>query len=305
MSNLFINPGEFEVLKQGIYLSNNDCNVSLKNIKDSCVDCIITDPPYFLDNFDNKWNTDRITSRTKLSKAMPSLPAGSKFDRKQGEDLERFMTPVSEEMFRILKPGGFLLSFSQGRLYHRMAIAAENAGFEIRDMYIWYRDNQTKARAFSQDHFIKKMDISEEEKERIIKELGGRKTPQLRSTSEAIVMAQKPKEGTYVDNWLKYKTGLIDVSFSLDGSFPGTVMKVDKPTYIERNGCGHPTMKPVKLLEHLINIFTVKGAVVCDPFMGSGSAGVACCCTGRNFIGIEINKDYYDYAKERICKETG
>ena len=50
----------------------------------------------------------------------------------------------------------------------------------------------------------------ETEKERIIKSLGGRKTPQLKGTSEPIVLAQKPKDGTFVNNWMAYGVGLID-----------------------------------------------------------------------------------------------
>lgn len=64
----------------------------------------------------------------------------------------------------------------------------------------------------------------------------------------------------------------------------------------------HPTQKPVKLLESLIRIYTNKGDVVLDNCMGSGSTGVACVNTGRNFIGIELDRDYFDIAKERIDK---
>ena len=277
MKSILLSSDCFNCLSENVYISLNDCNTSLKEIKDCSIDCILTDPPYFLENMGADWNDGKIKKRAAMSKAMPSLPAGSKFDPEQGIKLQKFLEPIAAEFLRILKPGGFLLCFSQGRLYHRMALAFEEAGFEIRDLYTWYRDNQTKARAFSQEHFVRKMDITDGEKEKIIKDLDGRKTPQLRSTSEAIVMAQKPKEGTYIDNWTKYHIGLIDVSHSLDGSFPGTVMKADKPTYKERDGCSHPTMKPVLLLEHLIKIFTPEGAVICDPFMGIDE--VLCLCS--------------------------
>jgi len=61
-----------------------------------------------------------------------------KFDPKQGIELQNFYTKVSKKLYKVLKPGGFFLSFSQPRLSHRMAIAMENAGFEIRDMYAWH-----------------------------------------------------------------------------------------------------------------------------------------------------------------------
>ena len=65
----------------------------------------------------------------------------------------------------------------------------------------------------------------------------------------------------------------------------------------------HPTQKPVSLCEYLIKTYTNPGDVVLDNCIGSGTTAVACIRTGRNFIGFESNKDYYDIAVERI-KET-
>lgn len=62
----------------------------------------------------------------------------------------------------------------------------------------------------------------------------------------------------------------------------------------------HPTQKPVALLEYLIRTYTNKGDTVLDNCMGSGSTGVACLNTGRNFIGMEIDQDYFEIAKARI-----
>ena len=63
---------------------------------------------------------------------------------------------------------------------------------------------------------------------------------------------------------------------------------------------GHPTIKPVEILQNLIVNSSNTGDVVLDPFMGSGSTGIACNNTGRNFIGIELDKGYFDTAKARI-----
>ena len=69
----------------------------------------------------------------------------------------------------------------------------------------------------------------------------------------------------------------------------------------ERNsGKLHPTKKPVDILERIINTSSNPGYVVLDPFMGSGSTGVACVNTGRKFIGIELNKNYFDISEQRI-----
>lgn len=65
----------------------------------------------------------------------------------------------------------------------------------------------------------------------------------------------------------------------------------------------HPTQKPVPLLEYLINTYTNENETVLDNCMGSGSTGIACINTNRNFIGIEIDESYYQIAKERINKQ--
>ena len=62
----------------------------------------------------------------------------------------------------------------------------------------------------------------------------------------------------------------------------------------------HPTQKPVALLEYLIKTYTNENDTVLDNVMGSGSTGVACLNTNRNFIGIELDEEYFEIAKERI-----
>lgn len=64
------------------------------------------------------------------------------------------------------------------------------------------------------------------------------------------------------------------------------------------------TEKPVALLEWLIKTYTNEGMTVLDNCMGSGSTGVACANTNRNFIGMELDENYFEIAKERIDKAT-
>lgn len=77
--------------------------------------------------------------------------------------------------------------------------------------------------------------------------------------------------------------------------FPRSVLKYNRP-----HPPIHPTQKPVDLLEYLIKTYTNEGDVVLDFTIGSGSTGVACRNTGRKFIGIELDSNYYNIAKERI-----
>ena len=69
-----------------------------------------------------------------------------------------------------------------------------------------------------------------------------------------------------------------------------------------RKGRLHPTQKPVALLEYLVKTYTNEGDTVLDNCMGSGSTGVACVNTGRNFIGIELDKQNFDIANKRIVE---
>lgn len=66
----------------------------------------------------------------------------------------------------------------------------------------------------------------------------------------------------------------------------------------------HPTQKPIKLLEYLIKTYSNENEIVLDNCMGSGSTGVACINTNRNFIGIELEPKYYEIAKKRIFEAT-
>ena len=67
----------------------------------------------------------------------------------------------------------------------------------------------------------------------------------------------------------------------------------------------HPSEKPIELLEYFIKTYTNEGDTVLDSCMGSGSTAIACLNTNRNFIGIELDENYFNIAKERIMKEGG
>lgn len=65
----------------------------------------------------------------------------------------------------------------------------------------------------------------------------------------------------------------------------------------------HPNEKPLRVIKKLVRLATAEGGHICDPFMGSGTTGVACIKTGRNFTGIEIDEKYYEIAVRR-CQEA-
>jgi DNA modification methylase len=65
---------------------------------------------------------------------------------------------------------------------------------------------------------------------------------------------------------------------------------------------GHPHQKPLRVMRWLVDLCAPPAAAILDPFMGSGTTGVACVQTGRKFIGIEIDPGYFEIAKKRISE---
>ena len=79
--------------------------------------------------------------------------------------------------------------------------------------------------------------------------------------------------------------------------YPRSILKVSNA---DQRGKVHPTQKPVALFEYLIKTYTNEGETVLDNCMGSGTTAIACLNTSRNFIGFELDKEYFDIATNRI-----
>jgi len=94
---------------------------------------------------------------------------------------------------------------------------------------------------------------------------------------------------TWVETGERYPTDVVEFS-NWNGALFGK----------NKNATKHPTQKPVDLCAYLIETYTNPGDMVLDNCMGSGTTGVACVQTGRNFIGIEIDENYYKIAQKRI-----
>jgi len=111
------------------------------------------------------------------------------------------------------------------------------------------------------------------------------------------VFGKEKKEGfkTYAE--------LRDIDKKYDSTFnlwEGNKYKSNILKYKKDYDGYHPTQKPVLLLEDLIKTFSNENDLIVDLTMGSGSTGIACRNTNRNFIGIELDQSYYDIAKARI-----
>jgi DNA modification methylase len=141
-----------------------DCIEQMRSMTENSVDSIVTDPPYELGFMGKSWDSTGIA----------------------------FNTEVWKEALRVLKPGGHLLAFSGSRTYHRMAVAIEDAGFEIRDQIMWIYGS-----GFPKSHNLKG-------------DWQGWGTA-LKPAHEPIVVARKPLIGTVAANVLTYGTGGLNI----------------------------------------------------------------------------------------------
>jgi len=162
-----------------VYIGNN-LDI-LPTLADNSVDSIVTDPPYELGFMGKSWDSSGIAYNV---------------------DLWR-------ECLRVLKPGGHLLAFSGSRTFHRMVVAIEDAGFEIRDMISWI-SNKT----FPKSHNLKG-------------EWQGWGTA-LKPTVEPIVMARKPLIATVAANVLEHGTGALNIDGSRIGASPSDLAATEK-----------------------------------------------------------------------------
>ena len=106
------------------------------------------------------------------------------------------------------------------------------------------------------------------------------KTYEKKSYSDSS-FAKRPSHGAYQQE---------------EGNFPRQVLD-----FASESGTVHPTQKPVALMEYLIRTYTNEGETVLDFTMGSGTTGVACANTGRNFIGIERDENFFQISEDRIA----
>ena len=101
--------------------------------------------------------------------------------------------------------------------------------------------------------------------------------------------------GEITNNVIKKQTA------NMGTRYPRSIQKFNTE---KSKGSKHPTQKPLALMEYLIKTYTNQGDTVLDFCMGSGTTGVACKKLNRNFIGIELDKKYFDIAEKRINETT-
>ena len=180
---------------------------------------------------------------------------------------------------RIIKDNGAIVLFSQPPF--DKILACSNLKM-FRYEWIWQKENSTG--------FLnaKKMPLKIHENILVFYKKLPTYNPQMR-------LGFKPyrcKQGRHTTNYGDYKQG--HLTESNGERYPIDIINFQREVSL------HPTQKPVALLEYLIKTYTNESETVLDNCMGSGSTGVACVNTNRNFIGFELDENYFDIAKTRI-----
>ena len=196
------------------------------------------------------------------------------------------LAPLFEHYQRIIKPHGAVLLFGMGKFAASLIV---NAPKKMPYRYDWVWEKTMPVGFLN----TKKMPLRAHENVYVFYKHLPTYHPQMR-------LGFKPYKGHLNNSGQNYcqASGNYVPGQPAGKRFPIDVIKFSNGN----NNYVHPTQKPVDLLQYLIKTYTTEGMTVLDNTMGSGSTGVACVNTGRNFIGMELDEDYFKIAKERIKK---
>jgi site-specific DNA-methyltransferase (adenine-specific) len=278
----------------------------LRTLPDDSIDMILSDIPYGIGHddwdvlHDNRnaaylgQSAAQKKAGTVFKKRRKPINGWSSADREIPREYEAWCATWASEWCRVLKPGASAMIFAGRRLAHRCVCAMEDAGFNLRDMLAWERPQAVLRAQRLEAVFRKRGELAEAE------HWSAWRVGNLRPVFEPILWFFKPYKHTIADNVLDFGLG----AFNLEAYQRLT----DSTDNIIRMGFRpgeaglHEAQKPVDLLRALIELCCPADALVCDPFAGSGSTGVAAIESGRGYLLVERNADLVRLAKNRLSE---
>lgn len=243
-----------------IDLKCGDCLEIMKNIPDNSIDLVVTSPPY---------------------------------DDLRDYNSEINFTEIIKQLYRVVKDGGVVIWNVNDRIKNgsktltsfKQAILFNDNGFNVNDVMIWEKTNP----------------------------MPQVKQPRYNQVFEYMFVFSKGKPKTFNPIMVDCKSAGINYNSTckqitknnkrIKKNFIVNNKKIDSNIWkfaVAQNKTKHPAVFPLELPLRHIKTWSNEGDVVLDPFMGSGTTGIVCKQLNRNFIGIEIDDEYFNIAKEMI-----
>ena len=297
-----------------VELKQGDCLELMKDIPDGSVDLVLTDPPYGtvkgmpIDGWKRKedcaeWDStiDTETMFAEISRVL----------RQNGKAVLFSQEPYTS---RLITSAIRSLPFAYRAIWyknvHANALIAKTAMVNrFEDICIFTKPHDAENTNELREYFCRVVDFCGGKKA-IVDKIGGKAdhATRVKSSQFSLCTEQTYNEIVSVfgidkmDGFLPYaELALLNEKYiATFNLWQGGKLKSNVLEYKKDNDGYHPTQKPVALLEDLIQTYSNEGDTVLDFTMGSGSTGVACVNTNRNFIGIELDENYFKIAKERI-----
>lgn len=248
---------------QGVSLYYGDSLQLLKHLPDASVDMAFADPPYYLSNGGFTVHAGRMVSVNKAD-----------WDKSNGFDTDlAFYEAWISELKRVLKPNGTLWISGTYHSIYLCGYALAKYGYKILNDIAWYKPNASpnlSCRYFTASH-------------------------------ETLLWAAPHKKAKHTFNYEAMRNGeWPEDKMKNPNKQMRSVWSISTPPPSEKSYGKHPTQKPLRLLERIVLSSTNEGDTVLDPFTGSSTTGLAALKHGRNFIGIDIEKNYLDLSIKRF-----
>ena len=258
---------EVRFIENYFKLYNDDCLNVLKEIERNSIDLIITSPPYNVDLGNNKYKKDGYSLYS---------------DNKEHDEYISWLKEVFSQCYSLLRDGGRVcINVGSGK-NGRIPTHSDIIQFMTKDLsyspftqIIWNKKQVSNRCAWGS--------------------FNSPSCPSFPTPFEHILVFYK----TSPKLLKKGESDLTKDEF-IEWSSPIWEFQPE----LKQKTIGHPAMFPIELPTRCMKMFSYKNSTVLDPFMGAGTTGVACVQNNRNFIGIEIDKNYFDIAKERIGEEN-
>jgi site-specific DNA-methyltransferase (adenine-specific) len=280
---------------------------AVRQLPDNSVHLILSDIPYGIAAAD--WDVLHPNTNSALLGSSPAqqragdvfkqrgkpINGWSQADRQIPQEYHDWCAQWAGDWLRVLKPGGSALIFAGRRFSHRGITALEDAGFNYKDMLAWLRPKAP--------HRAQRLSVVYDRRgdQESADTWTGWRVGNLRPVFEPILWFTKPyKVGTTIaDNVLQHGVGAWHETAFLQ--------YVDRPDNVLTYGFAsgesglHPTQKPLKLMQALIELTTLPGQLVLDPFCGSGTTLLAAQKLGRYYMGFELSEAYVTIARTRLA----